>query len=147
MTKRLKIGDVVEISLPDGNKTYAQYTHKHKMYGALIRVYEKGTRLEGSKFSDNAKVQFSTFFPLSAAIKQEIVSVVENLPIKEEHLEFPVFKAGVQDANGDVHTWWLWDGDKEWKVGKLSNEQKNYPFRGVINDTLLIERICGGWKG
>ena len=36
---RLKIGDIVEIETSKGN-VYAQYTHKHKQYGALLRVFK-----------------------------------------------------------------------------------------------------------
>ncbi|WP_176536262.1 hypothetical protein [Rhizobium sp. L9] len=41
--------------------------------------------------------------------------------------------------------WWLWDGEKEWRIGQLSAEQHQLSIRGVWNDTLLVERIEFGW--
>ena len=42
--------------------------------------------------------------------------------------------------------WWLWDGEKEWKVGTLSPEMRAFPILGIVNDTALIEMIEAGWK-
>ena len=39
---RLKIGDIVEIKTGKG-LVYAQYTHKHQQYGALLRVFRSST--------------------------------------------------------------------------------------------------------
>ena len=36
--KRPKIGDIIEIPTRSGF-AYAQFTHKHNLYGALLRVY------------------------------------------------------------------------------------------------------------
>ena len=147
MSKRPKIGDIVEIPLPDGGTGYAQYTHKHKRYGALLRVFRAREKVEHISELSNAPHQFTTFFPLGAAVNREIVRVAGNLPIREELKEFPMFRAGVPNESGVVEIWWLWDGENEERIGKLSPEQMEYPIRGVINDTLLIERICSGWQG
>ncbi len=147
MSKRPKIGDIVEIPLPDGGTGYAQYTHKHKRYGALLRVLKVRDKVVDIKELANAHLQFTTFFPLSAALSREIVRIVGNLPVKDELIKFPVFRAGVPNQSGVVETWWLWDGESEERIGKLSLEQMEFPIRGVINDTLLIERICSGWQG
>jgi hypothetical protein len=50
------------------------------------------------------------------------------------------------DRYGKVHDWWLWDGEKEWKVGKLTPEMRLYPDLGVVNDTRLIEMIEAGYN-
>lgn len=144
---KLKIGDIVRIPTDKGT-TFAQYTHKHKRYGALLRVFEG---FYDEPFKDHQellknRVLFSTFFPLQAAVKQNIFDIVSNQPVLNELQEFPVFRAGVVDpTTGKVGTWWLWDGENEWKIGTLSEDQKKFPIRGVWNDTLLIERIEAGW--
>lgn len=147
MSKRPKIGDILEIPLPDNGFGYAQYTHKHATYGALLRVFnarEKVTNFE-SLFSND--VLFSAFFPLGAAVNQNILSIVSNLPIPTAFQPFPVFRAGAHNKLGKVEAWWLWDGENEWRVGALTEEEMKFPIRGIINDTLLIERICEGWRG
>ncbi|MCG7564632.1 hypothetical protein [Pseudoalteromonas sp. McH1-42] len=144
---RLKIGDIVEVKTSKGN-VYAQYTHKHKQYGALLRVFNRAYEHRPEDLSNaiNESVQFSAFFPLQLAVKQKIVEIVGNCKVDSRYAEFPVFRAGVVDpSTGKVAVWWLWDGQNEEKVGKLSSEQRKLPIRGVWNDTLLIERIESGW--
>ncbi len=147
MSKRIKIGDIIEIDTSNGN-AYAQFTHKHPKYGSLIRVLPGvfETTLTSFESVINEEPQFITFFPLSAAVNKGIVKVVANFKVPKRALKFPIFKTGVPDNSGKVKIWWLWDGEKEWKVGILSNEQDHYPLRGIINDTLLVERIQNGWQ-
>jgi len=41
--------------------------------------------------------------------------------------------------------WWLWDGEKSWKVGKLSiDEQKKYPLKELCDITALTKSIEKG---
>ena len=147
MSKRARIGDIVEIPLPDSGVGYAQYTHKHRQYGALLRVFQVREKIDDITEVFNMRHQFTTFFPLGAALDREIVRIAGNLPIKDELKMFPLFRTGVPDKSGVVETWWLWDGENEKRIGKLSPEQMGLPIRGVINDSLLIERICSGWQG
>lgn len=144
---RLKIGDVIEIKTKIG-LSYAQYAHKHKQYGALLRVFSDsyGSRPEGFAELVKSSPAFVCFFPLNAAVDQGIVSVVGNIDLPVEARAFPTFRAGVVDpATRKVSVWWLWDGEKEWRVGELTAEQRRLPIRGVWNDTLLVERLESGW--
>lgn len=145
---RIKLGDLIEISTPKG-LAYAQYINRHPKYGALLRVF---SALYNQRPSDFAKVvvkdvQFMCFFPLQAAVNQGIVTIVDNIPVPPEASDFPVFRDGVIDpTTGKVGVWWLWDGEKEWRIGQLTPELRRLPIRGVWNDTLLIERIVSGWR-
>jgi len=145
---RIKLGDLIEIPTPKG-LAYAQYINKHPRYGALLRVFS-GTY--GQRPSDFATVlardvQFMCFFPLQAALNEGIVTMVDHAPVPAEASDFPIFRAGVIDpATGKVTIWWLWDGEKEWRIGQLTPEQRRLPIRGVWNDTMLIERIVSGWR-
>ena len=54
---------------------------------------------------------------------------------------------GVADANGHVRVWYLWDGEREWRVDSLTKEQRRLPVHpGIWNDTLLVKRIVEGWE-
>ncbi|QPB85867.1 hypothetical protein CWC22_022975 [Pseudoalteromonas rubra] len=147
MSKRPKLGDIIEISLPNNGTGYAQYTHKNKQYGSLLRVFQISQKVGDIAELLSTKHQFTTFFPLSAALARGIVRVIGNLAIKDEYQDFPTFRAGFANKSGIVEVWWLWDGEKEVRVGELSAKQMEYPIRGVRNDTLLIERIGSGWQG
>jgi len=145
--KRLKIGDLIEIQTNIGI-FYALYTHKHRMYGALIRIFDKiyERRPENLQGVISEKVRFSTFFPLKAALSKGIFVAVGNYVVSPELQKFPIFRSGTPDQKTKkVKNWWFWDGENEWKVGELNQEQKKIPIRGVWNDTLLIKRIESGW--
>jgi hypothetical protein len=75
--REINIGDVVEIKKSKG-LVYAQYTHKHPVFGALIRVFkgaydDRVNDLEGVVMSELA---FECFFPLGAAVNKGLVSIV-----------------------------------------------------------------------
>lgn len=145
--KKLMLGDIVEISTSRG-LAYAQFTHKHKQFGALIRVLAGFHELRPNSFDHLAgrAAAFVCFFPLSAAVDKGIVNVVGNASIPDEAQKLPIFRDGIADpTTGKVAVWWLWDGENEWKVGTLTSEQRKLPIRGVWNDTLLIERIQSEW--
>ena len=94
--KRPAFGDVVEVRTAKGS-CYAQASHFHPTYGALLRA-------------------------------------------------FPTFRAGTPDpVTRKVETWWWWDGEREWRVGPLTPEQRAFPIRGVWNDTMLVARLEAGW--
>ena len=143
---RVRVGDVFEIGTERGF-AYAQCTHRHPRYGELVRVLPGFFDTRPGDFGDLVRrpTLFCTFFPLKAAAGR-VVTIVANEPVPAEAQEFPVFRAGVVNpATGKVDVWWFWDGEREWRVGPISEEQRRMPIRGVWNDTLLIERIVSGW--
>lgn len=146
-TAKVRVGDVFEI-LTDRGLAYAQYTHRNPLYGELIRVLPGFFDQRPSEYGELVRrpARFCTFFPLRAAAAKRVVIIVANEPVPAEAQGFPIFRAGVVNpTTGKVDVWWLWDGDKEWRVGQLSEQERRLPIRGVWNDTLLIERITSGW--
>jgi hypothetical protein len=148
--KRPQIGDIVEITTSKG-LAYALYSHEHDKQprmGSLLRVLPGLFSKRPETFSEmtQKKEQFAVFFPLRAAVKQGIVQIIAHEKLPDWAIRFPVFRNGLPDRYGKVHDWWLWDGEKEWKVGKLTPEMRLYPDLGVVNDTRLIEMIEAGYN-
>jgi hypothetical protein len=142
----ISIGDVFEIATTKG-KAYFQFVKKVPPMGSLIRVLP-GTYADLPDLDVLVAEQtnFWIFFPVSAALKQGIVNSVKKCAIPEHSQKIPTFRAGIVDpSTGCVNTWWFWDGEKEWKVGEITAEQRKYPIRGTWNDTLLVQRIEDGW--
>jgi hypothetical protein len=142
-----RVGDIVEIRTKRG-LAYALYTHEHKSFGSLLRVFGCAFSSRPAEFKTlfEEAPQFATFFPLAVAVKKGIVSVVGRVRIPAKLKAFPTFRDGVADPNTKkVSNWWLWDGEREWSIGMLTEEQKKYPIREIVNDTLLKERIESGW--
>jgi hypothetical protein len=147
--RAVQIGDVIEIPASRG-LAYAQYTHEHSTaprFGSLIRVLP-GFYQEPPKTLEPLVQQahvFVVFFPLKSAIRQGIVRRVANVPVPPMARGFPVFRDGLANPKtGKVDVWWLWDGQKSWRVGTLTEEQKSYPVRQIVNDTMLIMMIEKG---
>lgn len=148
MARRIKIGDIIEIKTEKG-LVYAQYTHKNSLMGNLIRVFTGFYNERPISFDDivNGDIRFMTFFPLQAAINQNIVAIVSNTEIPEKVKPFPTFKNGLTDpTTGKITKWWLWDGNNEWDIENPNKEQMKYSYQEIINDTLLIERILSEWR-
>lgn len=147
MAKRVKIGDVIEITTAEG-LVYAQCSHKNKEWGHLLRILPGFHEERPCDYSILVKLKesFVVFFPLQAAVSKGIFQIVANEEVPPEAQKFPLFRAaGYSDKQGYVHDWWLWDGEKEWQIGRLTEELKKLPIRQIINDTLLIEWIETGW--
>ena len=144
---KLKIGDIVEIRTAKGF-AYAHYTHKHKQYGALLRVFDSIYDARPSNYTDLVRQRpaFSCFFPLSAAVNKKIVSIIGNSAVPHEAQVFPTFRGGVVNpSTHKVEVWWLWDGEREWRIGNLTDEQRLLPIAELWSWDLLIERLGSGW--
>lgn len=148
--KRPLIGDIVEIPTSKG-LAYALYSHEHTKsprMGSLLRILPGLYPARPLNFSEivKEKEQFCIFFPLMAALKRKIVQIVGHEDVPDWAIAFPVFRNGLPDKSGKIHDWWLWDGEKEWRVGTLSAETCSFPELGIVNDTYLIEMIEAGNK-
>ncbi len=139
-------GDLIEIKTAKG-LAYAQYTHKRPSYGHLIRVIDGFFESRPENLGELAArpTRFSIFFPLGVAISRRLVEKIGCAPIPAPDQRFPTFRSTLT-IGGKATVWWLWDGDKAWKVKELTAEQRKLSVRGIWNHTLLIERIEQGWK-
>ena len=117
-------------------------------WGALIRVLPGFFEKRPANVCELVKEQqrFVTFFPLQAAVNRKIFDVVHNCQVPPAAQEFPLFRAaGHIDRTGRVRDWWLWDGEREWRIGQLRPEHLKLPIRSIPNDTQLIEDIEQNW--
>lgn len=138
---RASIGDVFEITTPAG-LAYFQYTAQHPMYGGLIRVLPGTYDERPLSVSElvRRRERYFVFFPVRAAAYRGLVATLGAHDIPPHARAFPLFKAG-RNPN-----WWLWDGEREWPVGKLTLEQRSLPSRGIWNLAMLASRIASGWS-
>lgn len=153
MTRRKKIGDVYEIKTNKG-LAYFQYTHEHTKppkWGSLIRIlsgfYQKSPSDDEIQVIVNEKHRFHTFCYLNDAIKEKEVTFVGNFETPLFAQSFPVFKGtnSMPKRNPLDKIWWLWDGEKSWKVGRLSlKEQMKYPIKKLCDATALARNIETG---
>ncbi|WP_028232513.1 hypothetical protein [Paraburkholderia mimosarum] len=143
----IRSGDVFGIRT-SGGEAYFQYVKKVAPMGSLIRVLP-GVFADAPADLESLvaiETNFRIFFPAGAAFSRGIVRKVGRFAIPDHSKNIPVFRAGVVDpAVGKVVDWWLWDGETEWRVGSITDEQRKLPIRGSWNDTMLKKRIEEGW--
>jgi hypothetical protein len=132
MTYKGRIGDIIEIPISRG-LAYAQYTHKYGDYGGVIRILDGIFQNRPLDFEIliNKQHKFVVLFPFTSAVNQHLYEVVGHEPVPQEFSQFPLFRSGFVDKNGNVKIWWLWDGKTEWRVGNLTPDQMKLPIREI----------------
>lgn len=150
------IGDVFEIKTSKG-LAYFQYTHEYSKppkWGSLVRILHGfyGKRLSQEELSEVVKKphRFQIFLFLNHAIQEKEVFFVGNFEIPDFAQKFPIFKNTNTPPKGDQKEaiWSLWDGEKSWRVGKLSEEEQlKYPFHSLCDASALSIKIERGVSG
>lgn len=91
----IKAGDVFSIPTSKG-EAYFQYVRKNPLMGSLIRVlpgvFESQPEDMGGLV--NNKTNFWIFFPVSGALKLQIIKKVGKFDVPEHSSEMPLFRAG-----------------------------------------------------
>ncbi|AJC15122.1 hypothetical protein [Pandoraea sputorum] len=143
----IRFGDVFSISTSKGD-AYFQYVSKNPQMGWMIRVlpgiYSECP--EDMSALVDKETNFWIFFPVAAALRRKLTAKIGRFKIPEHSQKMPIFRAGIRHSvTKKVENWWLWDGEREWMVGEITEDQRKLPIRGIWNDTLLIKRIEDGW--
>ena len=147
--KRLKIGDIFEIPLSNGKKSFGQYVYREKQNAPLIRVFDhilkEGNEINIQEISSKPLLFPTVITGLYAAIREGIWRVIGNTPI--EGFEYPLFVSTFWDQKtGEAGIWFLWDGEKETRLGKeLPDEYKKLEFLIGWGPPHIVQRIekCG----
>lgn len=139
--KRLKIGDVFEIPLSNGNNGYGQYLFQSKM-GPLIQVFDvSSNKIEDVDEIIHSPKQFPPILcGLKGAVYEQIWTVIGNVPVKD--FIHPIFVTTLWDKKGNAIFWYTWDGQKFSKIDKvLPKEYKKCEFLSVYPPQMVAERI------
>lgn len=104
--------------------TYVQFSHKHPDLGELIRVLPGFFAERPKEFQSIAdqKELYCTFFIVGASVRRKIFSAVGYAELPVASQKFQLFRTGIFNLAGKVEHWSLWDGEREWMVGRLTNE-------------------------
>ncbi len=139
--RRLETGAVLEILTSAGYR-YAQYTHRHKRYGCLLRVFEFVSLVPVTSFNFVAETisTLPVFSFVSEAVKAGKFQIAAHAPISPAHSVFPVFRCAVVGHQPDrVLSWILWDGDREWQVSQLSEEEAQLPVLLLADPAAIVD--------
>jgi hypothetical protein len=141
---RFRLGDVVELATRNG-LGYIQLTHNVAIYGSLWRILP-GLFVERpqdlASLVGGPELYFVFVPPISLSRSPQAVRV-GNFVIPNAAQNFPLFKAPFYlDAAGRKIRWWLWDGEKEWPVDKLTPSQEKLSTRQVVTVEQLQEDLA-----
>jgi hypothetical protein len=144
--KRPKIGDVVRVATSTG-VAFVQYTHRHPRFGELVRVIGPGDATDDPDEIAGRSTQFATFFPLGAACRGGVASIVGPGSIPKAFQAFPWFRQALRldPCAPTPCNWRIWNGVEEQVVATLNDEQRRYPIREIISDALVVKRALSGW--
>lgn len=140
--KRVKAGDVLQLKA--GNRfAYLHYIGKHPEYGDAVLVspqlHERQMAVTGDVFSSG----YITFYPVTAAVAQQLVNIVGNLPPPALPRRFR--RPGAISGRR-VKTWIIEDDTGEVVRAKLSEEELRLPIASIWNHEYLVQRIVEGWS-
>jgi hypothetical protein len=148
LSKKAVIGKVFEIRTGKG-LAYFQCTHHDETMGPLIRVLPGVYEARPANLPElvSGPHQFVTFYPVRHAEAGGELTVVRECPIPDFASQFPLMRLQSlpNQATGEAGQWWLHDGMREWKIGKLPDDLKALPERMIMSAQSLMARIDQGW--
>lgn len=146
MKKNIKIGDVFEIPLSDGRKTYGQYVYWDNRYGPLVQIYDLITR---DRATVTQVLNSLPLFPpiivgLKAAIKTGVWEIIGYSPISI--FPYPLFRSALYDSRlKKTGMWYLWDGSQLNPIGyDLPKQYEQLELLVVWSPDDVRERIETG---
>jgi hypothetical protein len=144
VNERIQVGDCYAIPLRDKSFAYCQYVCWNKLLGFLVRVFDRVTKeVVPVKDLERAGELFPpVFVGLRASVKSNRWRRIGSLPL--EAFTFPKFRCTAILKPGTYENWFLWDGEAEQFIGKLTPEQRGLELRVVWGDELLEDRIETG---
>lgn len=147
MRKKIKLGDVIEISTIKGN-AYAQYVFNDNEYGQLIRILPGIYKTYPSDIKKIVEMKelYFVFYPLSISVRQNRVKIISNEKIPSYLEKKPILRRpGNRESNGKVLNWWIIDNDREYSVKNLNDKQVKYSLAVIVSFDLLEDKILTGW--
>lgn len=131
------------LEVPVGTRfAYLHYLGKHTHYGDAVLV---GPKLQDTKVTVDAALfsgGYVTFYPVVAAVTQELVSIVGYLP----PMPLPKrFRRPGAIVGRQVKTWIVDSDTGDAIKSQLSEDDLRLPIASIWNHEYLIQRIAEGW--
>lgn len=149
----IRIGDIVEFSLPSGKFGYAQYTHLHKgkpSHGQLLRILPGAYDERPADLAVLAQQheRFYSFFPVDQAITDGYIRIAGHAEVPDWALSFPRFRSvrQIDPKTKRVSKWWLWDGVQSIPIEEMTPDLAALSIRGRPTYGFLASRIDSNWK-
>jgi hypothetical protein len=148
---KFNLGDVFELKSIKGY-LYIQYVYnydKPPYYGQLVRIlngFYKNRPTDLSKIVDKTELYYQ-FVPLELTATKLEIKCIGNYQIPTKFKTLPVFRmAGLKShRSSKSDDWYIWEDNKETKVGELKNNLRRINSLGTSNIQMIIEKAEMGW--
>lgn len=144
-------GDVFELLLDEGSIAL-QAIGRHKSHGWAVRVLRcspERSHGELGWIEDAPELYVVLIGDIAFEESENKVRYIGSARLPERYRHgLPIFRASVSyksDGRHEPGSWWLDDGEREWRVGELSEAEKHYPFRRFIPALALKDLVERGW--
>jgi hypothetical protein len=98
-------------------------------------------------FDDGASRGYLAFYPASAALRKDMVTVTGHMPIPPDLSWKKIRRAGARSfTDGRILSWIIDDDGNETVVKTLSNADRGLPIAATWSHDLMIMRILSGWR-
>jgi hypothetical protein len=138
---------MLEVVTPRG-LAYLQYVGKHPKYGDAIRVLPGFFQEQPQEWNALLSQEgYFTFYPVSAAVSQEVVRIAANEAIPPgKEMPSTYRRAGWTTSEGEVTMWFICEGAQETRRTKLSEQERRLPIFEIWNHEFLVGRMVEEWR-
>ena len=145
MRKKIQVGDILLIPLPDGRFGYGQYIHWNPEQGPLVQVFAQVTATPATldKIKEHLPLFPPVFVGLMFAVNSGRWKILANQ--KVHNFKHPLFKHGFPDKSGIICDWQIWNGNEYKRIGPdLPEEYTALELLLGWPPQLIEERIING---
>ena len=147
--KRLYVGDIFSIPLPDGRTAYGQYLFRDKKWGYLVHVFDLFSTREEQDcvIVNHLKGAGVLIGPVLVGFGDVIRSgkwrILGRLPVVD--FQYPGFLNVLEDNYKPRGQWSFWDGKTKHILGRvLPREYSEVELLIIWDPRALVERIVTG---
>jgi len=146
--KRPKLGDVFEIPLTNGQRTFGQYVYYDSENGPLVVIFrliaQPDEEIDVKRLKSSGLLFPPVITGLFAALRSGLWKVIGRLPTDD--FEYPYFTSAFYDErSGKYGMWHLWDGSISRPIGyDLPEEYQSLERLIVWHPLNLVKRIESG---
>lgn len=140
---RVQPGLAFSMPVDDNQRLVGLYTYEVPRIGSLVWIAEPtfDTDPTPEEVASIHGWRWPILFPLAAAIRRHIVTVIGEVPIPLKLARFPTMRGGDKVIGWVAFTM---DGGKEKLLGPTTD--RSLPINYVVNDTALREMVTSNWR-
>lgn len=143
--RRLQVGDVLEVQLPEGGFSFVLYVGVHRTYGECILVpphpFDRHPGLWIGVFAD----AYPAFYPASVAVREKLATVVGST-VTPRGMPPTRLRRPIRGEDRCIEAWVIEDASGESVRSSLSEVERALPIASIWSHGLLVDRIAGGWR-